>query len=293
MRSDFNRVLTEDPRYGSRTKFREYRRAKENAVFDEEFSGGKESMMARRRAAKGSRKTFGDHLSPLRRWVEKQVGRRWDDVYSEVCELFDRRSQIKDHVHVHLLRDFVELNTRMIDGEVRVFSRWDGWIAPETRWRRQRFYVHPVTGVLCGTHKENEPGHAKRKAEERAAAQHAIFRVHSKDEHLHFEDGQWWVYRMADVPERRIEYRCPTWWTNAERERWETMTLAEREREGQPVWVRDRYDPISAQRNTCPNDKYYVEKRVANRKILKAHGLDGTAEFKERSRSHREMSKYR
>lgn len=309
MRSDFNRVLTEDPRRGSRTKFREYRRAKGNAVFDEEFSGGKESMMKRRRIAKGERKSLGDHLSPLEGWVRKQVGKNWDAVYSEVCRLFDRRSQIKDHVHRHIFRDYVETNTRLVDGKVCLFNRWDGWLPIEdTGWRRRQFYVHPVTGVLCSTRKENEAGHKERAIQEANERRHAVFRVHNKNAHLYFENGRWWVYFLADRPAPHIEYRCPSWWSNLERARWETMTLAEREREGQPVWVRTHVDEIKAPAvpcyakrswnracTMCPNDRYYFEKRVASRKILKAHGLVGQAEFKEdqSTRSHREMSKYR
>lgn len=305
MRNDFNRVLTEDPRRGSDRKFREYRRAKGNAVFDDEFSGGKESMMKRRRVAKGERKSFGDHLSPLRGWVAKQVGKKWDDVYSEVCALFDRRSFIKDHVHQHIFRDFVQINTRMIDGKVCVLDRWDGWHEIEADYRRHDFYVHPITGILCTTYKEKEPGHAARAAEKAAEHRDKVFREHSKDAHLYFENGQWWVYLLADRPALRIEYRCPSWWTNAERVRWETMTLAEREREGQPVWVRPEIAEIKAPhvrtgarywhtRDMCPDGRYYFEKRVASRKILKAHGLDGTAVFEDvGTMSHRARSKYR
>lgn len=305
MRSDFNRVLTEDPRRGSRTKFREYRRAKGNAVFDDEFSGGKESMMKRRRIAKGERKSFGDLLGPLEGWVFKQVGKNWDDVYSEVCRLFDRRSQIKDHVHQHIFRDFVETNTKFIDGKVCVFDRWNGWVPIEKRFRRN-FYVHPVTGVLCNAEKQGEPGSAKKAEAEKQEHLNRVFRAHNKDAHLYFEGGLWWVYFLADRPQPQLKYVCPLWWSNVERERWETMTLAEREREGQPIWVRAAVNPLQAPavsygtrywqaRSMCPNDRYYFAKRVASRKILKAHGLVGTAEYKEDEgkRSHREMSKYR
>ena len=67
MREDFHRVLTTDPRRGSRLRFTEVRRSKNNATFDEEFSGGKESMKTQRRRTFQQRKTFGDHIQPLRR----------------------------------------------------------------------------------------------------------------------------------------------------------------------------------------------------------------------------------
>lgn len=305
MRKDFNRVLTEDPRYGSNKKFREYRNAKGNAVFDEEFSGGKESMMMRRRIAKGERKSFGDHLSPLRGWVAKQVGKKWDDVYSEVCALFDRRSFIKAHVHQHLLRDFVELNTKYIDGKVCTLSRWNGWREIGSS-KYDEFYVHPVTGILCTAREDKEAGHAAKAEAARAAELAEVFRVHNRNTHLYFENGQWWLYFLTDIPQPYWEYRCPSWWTNAERERWKTMTLTEREREGQLLFVRPAFNPIRPPavaapygsrawfaRSMCPENRYYCAKRVASRKILKGHGLAGTAEFVENTRTHREMSKYR
>lgn len=308
MRDDFNRVLTEDPRRGSRWKFREYRRAKANAIFDDEFSGGKESMMKRRRLAGGERKNFGDLLGPLEGWVRKQVGKKWNDVYSEVCALFDRRSQIKDHVHQHILGDFVERNTKLIDGKVCVLNRWDGWIEVGTTpfGRRRGFYVHPVTGILCTTRKEREPGSAKREQAAKQERLDGVFREHDRNTHLYFEDGAWWVYILADRPAPHLEYRCPTWWRGKDRQRWETMTLAEREREGSPVWVQAKVNEVKAPavaygarswqyRSMAPADRYYFKKHVAGRKLLKVHDLVGTAEYKEDegALSHREMNKYR
>jgi len=306
MRKDFNRVLTEDPRRGSRSKFSQVRRSKLNATFDEEFSGGKESMMTQRRnQKKQNRKTFGDLLTPLEGWVRKQVGKKWDDVYSEVCELFDRRSQIKDHVHQHLFDDYVERNTALIDGKVCIFSSYDGYKpVTESTWRRRSFYIHPVTGILCDTYKENEPGHSKKLDEAKAAKKAETFREHDRDTHLYFDDGLWYVYHLKNRPVPHIEYRCPNWWRGDDRRRWETMTEAERAREGSPVWVKTQpKDEVQAPnigshwyyRNYCPADRYYCDRRVANRRLLKAHGLVGTATFKpeEGTLSHRERSKYR
>jgi hypothetical protein len=247
---------------------------------------------------------WGNHDGlQFRGWVAKQVGKNWNDVYSEVCSKFDRRSFIKDHVHQHIFMNFVEVNTKFIDGKVCVLSRWDGWVDIEAR-RSSDFYVHPVTGVLCSTRKDNEPGHAKAAEEKRAAARNEVFRVHNKDAHLYFENGQWWLYFMADIPELRLEYRCPWWWTNKEREAWTSMTLAEQEQSGQRVWVRPEFETVQApavpygsrfwqRRDLCTVGRYYFAKRVANQKVLKSHNLLGTAEFVEKTMSHREASKYR
>jgi hypothetical protein len=306
MRNDFDKVLTEDPRRGSRAKFRQVRRSKTNASFDGEFNGGKESMMTQRRnQMKQNRKTFGDHLNPLRKFIGSQVGKRWDDVFSEISRLFDQRSQLKFHVHQHVFDDFVELNTRMIDGKVHLFSRWDGWKEVGASYSRQNFYVHPVTGVLCTSYKENEPGLAAKTAAEKLARTNAVFREHNKDEHLYLENGVWMLYRLADRPAPHIEYRCPTWWTGLERLRWEKMTLAERERVGQATWVRTPVMEVKAPhvaygaryyqtRDMAPANRYYATKQAAGRKHLRAHGLVGTAPgVSTGTMTHREANKYR
>jgi hypothetical protein len=283
MRKDFHKVLTEDPRRLSRSTFHPIRNAKENAVFDDEFSGGKESMMKRRRVARGERKSFGDHLSPLRRFMAKNVGRPWNDVYSEICQTFDQRKFTNKHIMQHVERDCIENNVCLIDGKIHAFSRWDGWepIKPTDNQKWATYYAHPVTGVLCSNFEPNATGSAKRKAEERDAERHARFRVHDRDTHLYLIDGVWFVYKLADIPAPRREYHRPIGISPIE---WSTLSRTERERRGHPVWVRG-YTPLDnpadtwpwrlLDRKTCPPGRYYSEKLTASRKILRKHGLHG------------------
>ena len=51
---------------------------------------------------KGSRKEFGENLSPLKRFLEKSVGRKWDDVYSELCQNCDRNGAVSGHIFDHI-----------------------------------------------------------------------------------------------------------------------------------------------------------------------------------------------
>jgi hypothetical protein len=44
----------------------------------------------------------GDKLNPLVRFLESRVGRRWDDVYSEICRVNDKRSMLGFHLLTHL-----------------------------------------------------------------------------------------------------------------------------------------------------------------------------------------------
>ena len=50
------------------------------------------------------RKNFRDKLGPARRWLERQVGRPWNAVFSELCATFDTRTVAGRHVvYGHLL----------------------------------------------------------------------------------------------------------------------------------------------------------------------------------------------
>ena len=97
-----------------------------------------------------SRKGLTDLLGPLRRWLHSQLGRRWNDVYSEACAVIKPDSVVRAHIKTHLL-EFVERHTFMRDRSVCVLDTWrGGGIRPVTakRFGRSAFYVHPETGLL-------------------------------------------------------------------------------------------------------------------------------------------------
>ena len=52
---------------------------------------------------RASGRGFADRLSPLRRWIEAQVGRGWNNVYREFCARIDRRTLKGWHLEDHLL----------------------------------------------------------------------------------------------------------------------------------------------------------------------------------------------
>jgi hypothetical protein len=86
-------------------------------------------------------KEHGDHCAPLERWLRKAVGRRFNDVLSEICRSCDRRSAVQLHVLVHSDM-YVTRDVMMIDGVPHavkpVFHKlWDGAL-----------YVD-VHGMLC------------------------------------------------------------------------------------------------------------------------------------------------
>ena len=102
------------------------------------------------KASHSRRKWFSDLLGPLRRWLQSQVGRPWNDVYSEACAVIKPDSIIRAHVKTHLL-EFVERDTFMHKKEVCVLdTSWSGEPKPVSANCRYRslYYVHPETGLL-------------------------------------------------------------------------------------------------------------------------------------------------
>ena len=91
----------------------------------------------------GGTKYQEDNLSPLARFLESRSGKHWDKVYSELSQQLDKNSTTGLHVFQHLW-DYVTLYVELEEGKV-----WDlHGRELNSAWRRPRFYVHPISGVL-------------------------------------------------------------------------------------------------------------------------------------------------
>jgi hypothetical protein len=150
-------------------------------------------------------KDFTDRLGALKGNLRKNLGRRWDEVFSEFCRLLDRRSLSGYHIWTHLQQE-VEMKTFMSGGKVYAVSRYGG-----TEYEASGFYVHPVTGIL--EYKESRWVHIRRRRREKA--KHKIpdfFLMPGKEE---------WTYRQFDGR----WYRCKLVGTE-----WVVMVVRERSR---------------------------------------------------------------
>ena len=58
--------------------------------------------MRRGQQHRGGLKLLNENLAPLRRYLERQVGRPWDKVYSEIAEGLRVASTVQRHVRDHL-----------------------------------------------------------------------------------------------------------------------------------------------------------------------------------------------
>ncbi|ESA32147.1 hypothetical protein N836_26515 [Leptolyngbya sp. Heron Island J] len=96
-------------------------------------------------------KWLSDHLGPLRKLLQSQVGQPWDQVYSRLCRDLNPRTMAGQHVIDHLWA-FVEQHVEMIDGLPYTKQRqwhWNGERPSLADSYGTQFYVHPETGLLC------------------------------------------------------------------------------------------------------------------------------------------------
>jgi hypothetical protein len=140
MRSDMFKVLVERPRWG---------RSRATAVKlntdpdrDRKHIGLKRHVAERARCSKA----LNENLQPLVRYLRSQRGRRWDDVFSEICAGLDTGSTVKMHVRQHI-DDYVLSRISV--------GRDGAWMAdgrrldrPHPFARRHLFWVDPADGVL-------------------------------------------------------------------------------------------------------------------------------------------------
>ncbi len=147
MRADMGKVLVERPRVGSRSRGpckgynTHVRRCLEAGDSPPKFEGIK------RRA--GNTKSFNEHLGPLRRFLDSNVGRPWDKVYAEICKHVDRGNVVQKHILTHLF-EYVVTIVILIDGvpcHGEAYARLYGQPL-RTSHNRHQWYVCPKSGLL-------------------------------------------------------------------------------------------------------------------------------------------------
>lgn len=198
MRKDMAKIIVERPRIGHSKRW--VKPGRTRPLVDDDGEPVRASAREPKGAARKT-KTLNENLSPLRRYLEGNVGRPWNKVYSELSENLKVASAVQQHVRQHV-EDFVAVKTRMRSGEVFVTAHWGREVALKDSY--QRLYVHPRTGLL----RKNEywrKWSAKRKAEaKRRDAERALrMRELSSTVQLHLFNHVWWEVTLASVKVRQ------------------------------------------------------------------------------------------
>lgn len=210
MRDDMFEVIIERPRWGSRMGHpRRSKRmdAKVAVARDPDLMLSKLGMRRGARFARVS-KSLNENLAPLRRYLEAQVNRPWDKVWSDICENLSTASTVQQHVRDHIV-DFVGTHSLIRDGIVFVAPR-HGALQPLAE-SHYRLYVDPRSGLLR-KNKHYKSWQAKRRETRAAAEKHRATRMRelAPDMQAHrFDDNCWWEIRLAPIPTRIVTFPAP------------------------------------------------------------------------------------
>jgi hypothetical protein len=153
MRSDLDHKFNErrgtrhsDKYPRSNKKLKKFR-SKQNGALTEIDSGPKrESMRIAHSVAEHYKNYDRRNWSIIRRVLRANVGRPWDEVFSEICETVDNRTHEGHELRWWVENMYVETHCQMIDG--KIYS--DRGLSMVNHWGRcEEFYVHPETNLLC------------------------------------------------------------------------------------------------------------------------------------------------
>ena len=156
MRPDMGKLLCEKERRGSSERSVKYGLRLRNIDLEADYDYPTRAKSCRWNRDLGPHdgKSLSDFLSPLYGFVQKSVGRYWDDVYSEICQNLDFRSVHGIHIKSHL-DSYVELNTYLgEDGKVHT-QPYKPLDHVGGKAEVDGYYVHPITGILCYKQKKS------------------------------------------------------------------------------------------------------------------------------------------
>ncbi|MGF1523621.1 MAG: hypothetical protein ACFBSF_14995 [Leptolyngbyaceae cyanobacterium] len=134
-------------------------------------------------------KYLSDHLGPLRRFLRSHLNQPWNDVYSKLCKQLDTSTLAGQHVLSHVW-DYVARHTEIIDDVVYEKPEWGHFRSLEGHYR-DRFYVHPETGILCAVEKR------RRKQKPRPRTDVLVIDIYHQYRKL---NDIWYLVTFADFP---------------------------------------------------------------------------------------------
>jgi hypothetical protein len=239
----------------------------------------KQLGMRRSQRERGGYKMLNENLAPLRRFLERQVGRPWDKVFSEIAARLRADSTVQQHVRDHL-QDFVATRPR------RGISTWHRR-GDDALWH-QPLYVDPRDGILKRT--DRLPAVRKR-AKAGSSVIPPVERIElSSTRELRCIDGIWYDISLAPLPEP--EYRPITEMERIALKRYQRnipvveMEVTRRRLVSPPVFDVARRRLISLgpaideeaawrhYRRENPDRRYAVTKQQLSGKGLRWHGLE-------------------
>lgn len=319
MRDDLQHTLTDTFRLGRYRKFHDVRNSTENKRVDEDAPGGKVSIHHHRRNTMVPRKRFGENWSALVGLVEKNVGRRWDTFYSELCKAYDPRNQVNYHIFQHLFGRPVslEINCKVKrigkKNVVCTLSRWDKseYVFNAVTGKHERvvnkcledrwvplwedtstvFYVDPRDGILKRNKWHDRAKHrAKIERQKRSTRHDAVLKIINRTAELHLEDGSWFLYELANRPAPVRIFGIP----GHSELYFSSLTKEDKAERGVFYMKAGQVVELFPEVKTANyhGSMYYRSRRGASSKLLRKHGLETPYKEPEAALSQREINKY-
>jgi len=186
MREDMSKLLVERPRLGGGVKFQRNAHRKWQRIPIEERPRT-EAIKDRWRQSKVELKGLNENLAPLMRFLRGQIGRLWDEVYSEICERINRDSAVQLHIWQHAMQA-VLTDPRKIEE----------WKARARKFRTHGLmYVDPETGRFC------EFGSLMVKRDVRAKRATMPWLIIVGGRSYRKIEGLWYEVELAPLPDER------------------------------------------------------------------------------------------
>lgn len=272
MRNDHHKLICERQRSGSGSSYRDIRHDKNEAMNDEWWleevedleeddklihTTNKKVSMRKTYKSRWINKSFNDHINPIRGFVRKNVGRKWDDVFSDFCAVYDQRAVLTKHLFQHL-KWSIERNLVVKDDKLFTRSRRSGLEPIEESWTE--FYVDPRDGILKrnSQHKKwTQIRKQYRAAEEAKRTENKI--IIDKLTELQCIDGTWFKLTFAYMEPYQITIDVPN---------------AERPYSYQATRYRPIYD--ASVKPLYGWERRQMSKRTLSKKELRDHGLRET-----------------
>lgn len=264
MRNDMHKVVTERPRRNPGAKYREVGRVNlqdcMQFLHSEEQDGVpfhlsrkflvNSSMRRPYRIGYDNSKQFSDLISPLIRYLHSSVGKKWDDVFSEICQNLPRNGVNADHIRLHITQS-VAVNYLTVDGDLFENNGYRLW---------HDLYVDQ-NGILQKTPRRNykEPNDREEDWQKHRVKAGAVEFLKDPQTRIWYQ-----IQSRVFVPDLSVLYPKTR----------ERCYLLETRETHSTMWAKShgyKYYPGSAW--CSPGGTYYTKIKQASKKDIKKYGL--------------------
>lgn len=197
MREDMFKVIVERPRGGAGRAVSSRKRLNRDGDLPTKIGVSRHMELTHAKS-----KWLSENLAPLKRFIGKQVGRRWNDVYGEIVGTLTSRDPVQQHVLQHV--DGYVARRVMIDQSGSLIDPGSGRRRRRPLLWHQPYYVDPRDGQLKESAKLWKKLGTDPKPWKRREKTDPTIRVLDKNRELRCIEGIW--YELVFIHEKLRAY---------------------------------------------------------------------------------------